>query len=105
MIQRQMPNRVILQKYEDIAKTPEIEIIKTYNFLKEPVPVDVVRWVQQASSSVKDEKTRKKKTVFGTLRKNSTDVSIAWRRELPKSLIGQLTNICSEVLHQLNYEL
>ena len=105
IIQKDMPSRVILQKYEDFAKDPETEIKKTYNFLKEQVPVDVIEWVQKASSSVRDKAKTKVKWAFGTLRKNSTDVSIAWRRKLPESLIDQLTDICFEVLQKLNYEL
>ncbi|XP_072034722.1 carbohydrate sulfotransferase 1-like [Amphiura filiformis] len=94
-----LKDRYKLVRYEDISARPIETTRKIYDFLGEPAPNNVLRWLDENTrDTVKSEQQ-----MFNT-HKNSTATSMKWRQYFSYYEARQVQSICGDVMKMLGYK-
>lgn len=85
-------------RYEDLAYTPLEVTRQVYKFLRQPLPMEVVHWLQRHTSG-----PARLQSPFSLLR-NSQFAADSWRTLAPSSIITTIEHHCVHVLNYFGYK-
>ena len=91
------PENFMMLKYEDLTLDADRVLRNMYDFIREPVPPAVRRFIIQAAYAQEDN------GVVGTKRKHMADTASRWKKTLPVGVLHEITIVCRNVLHLLGY--
>ena len=91
------PENFMMLKYEDLALDADRVLRNMYDFIREPIPPAVRRFIIQAAHAQEDN------GVVGTKRKNMAETANRWKKTLPAGIMHEVTVVCRNVLNLLGY--
>lgn len=90
--------RYKLVRYEDMAARPLETTRKLYEYLGEPAPPNVLRWLEENTKDT----VKSDQQMFNT-HKNSSATSMKWRQYFSYHEARQVQGICGDVMKMLGY--
>ena len=92
------PDNIMLVRYEDFATDTFRQLDSVYKFIGDKVPSGVLEFFHKATAHTNDG------NAMNTVRKNSTETSSMWKKQLPSHIIAMIQAICGQAMHNFGYQ-